>query len=257
MPTPTWTSMRIPFTAALPFFETGRFDVVRLLIMVFVMTLSLSVHEYAHARAAYRLGDDTAALAGRMTLNPLRHLDPIGALVFIFAGVGWAKPVPVNPARFTKAKSVKQGMLLTSLAGPVSNLILGTISWLLFCIFYTIFMATTPHIQLVTTVWMLFYTLYATNVLLAVFNLLPVPPLDGSRIFSAALKDETYYKLMRYERYIGIAFLLFVFLFSGAFSRFLGWILTPFNYIIQYPITWLFQRLQIALGLPPMPMLIG
>ncbi|NLA71615.1 MAG: site-2 protease family protein [Clostridiaceae bacterium] len=243
--------------AALPVIGIGQFDFVDLLIMLFVMTLSLSFHEFAHAWTAYRLGDDTAALAGRMTLNPLRHLDPIGSLVFLFVGVGWAKPVPVNPSRFTKAKSIKQGMLLTSIAGPIANILLGTISWILFCVIYTIMLATSIGPNVALMLIRLFVTLYSVNMLLAVFNLLPIPPLDGSRVLGAVLPDQLYFKIMQYERYIGIIFLMVVFLAGGALSRLLGFILTPFNYAIQYPITWVFQQLQAALGLPPMPMIIG
>ncbi|HZK28838.1 MAG TPA: site-2 protease family protein [Clostridia bacterium] len=243
--------------AAVPMLNFGRFDIVNLLILLFVMALSLSFHEFAHARAAYRLGDDTAALAGRMTLNPLRHLDPIGSIVFLLVGVGWAKPVPINPSRFTKAKSIKHGMFVTAIAGPLANILLGTVSWILFCVLYTILLATSVGANITTTLIQLFSTLYGLNMLLAVFNLLPVPPLDGSRVFGAILPDRWYYKFMQYERYIGLVFLLVVFFARGALISLLGFILTPFNYAIQYPITWIFQQLQSALGLAQMPMFIG
>ena len=245
------------FVSALPILNFARLDVVDLLIMLFVMTLSLSFHEFAHAWMAHRLGDDTAALAGRLTLNPLRHLDPIGSLTFLFFGIGWAKPVPVNPARFTKAKNLKRGMFLTSIAGPMANILLGTVAWILFCVVYTVYLATSAGAQMTITLVTLFSTLYSLNMLLAVFNLLPVPPLDGYRVFGVALPDRWYYSLMQYERYIGMLFLFAVIFFGGFLSRLLGFILTPFNYIIQYPITWLFQQLQGALGIPVMPMLIG
>lgn len=248
-----------PVQAALPILNFARLDFVDLLIMLFVMTLSLSLHEFSHAWMANRLGDDTAALAGRLTLNPLKHLDPIGSLAFLFVGIGWAKPVPVNPGRFTKAKSIKRGMFLTSIAGPLSNIFLGTLAWILFCLVYTVILATGGggNQSLTLTLFTLFYTLFSLNMLLAIFNLLPVPPLDGYKVFGVALPDRWYYSVMQYERYIGMVFLFVVIFFGSYLSRFLSLILTPFNYAIQYPITWLFQQLQAALGLVPMPMLIG
>jgi len=244
------------YVMALPFLNLGQIDVVEILILVFVLALSLSFHEFAHAFAALRMGDDTAALAGRLTLNPLRHLDPVGSLVFLFARIGWAKPVPVNPSRFTKAKSIKRGIFWVSIAGPLSNILLGTISWILFCALFTIIMATGLESPVVEVVIRLFLTLYQANMLLAVFNLLPVPPLDGFKVFGVALPDRWYYSLMQYEHLIGIGFLIIVLFLRGALSTLLGWILVPFNYAIQYPITWLFQQLQSALGLPVMPMFL-
>lgn len=252
-------SILVPVKAvmAMPILSFARLDIVDLLIMLFVMTLSLSLHEFAHAWTAYKMGDDTAALAGRMTLNPLRHLDPIGSLTFLFVGIGWAKPVPINPARFTKAKSIKRGIFLTSIAGPLSNILLGTVAWILFCTVYTVILATGGVGQMTVTLITLFTTLYSLNMLLAVFNLLPVPPLDGYKVFGVALPDRWYYTIMQYERYMGMAFLIMVIFFGGLLSRILGFVLTPFNYMIQYPITWIFQQIQTAAGLPPMPMFIG
>lgn len=247
----------IPVVAALPILNLARLDLVNLLIMLFVMTLSLSFHEFSHAWMANRLGDDTAALMGRLTLNPLRHLDPIGSITFLLVGIGWAKPVPVNPSRFTKTKSIKRGMFLTSLAGPMSNILLGTIAWILFCVVYTVILLTNRNGSMTDALVNLFYTLYSLNMLLAVFNLLPVPPLDGYRVFGVALPDRWYYSLMEYERYIGMAFLFIVIFARGLLWQVLNYVLVPFNYLVQYPVTWLFQQLQGALGLPQMPMFIG
>ncbi len=243
-------------TAALPILNFGNIDIVEILILVFVLALSLSLHEYAHAYAALKMGDDTAAMAGRLTLNPLRHLDPVGSLVFLIARIGWAKPVPINPSRFTKAKSIKSGIFWVSLAGPLSNLLLSALSWFLFCVLFTIMMAFSTTGPIVEVIMRLFLTLYQANILLAVFNLLPVPPLDGFKVFGVVLPDKWYGKLLQYERFIGIAFLLIVFFFRQLLSTVLGWVLVPFNYVIQYPITWLFQQLQTALGLPVMPMFL-
>ncbi|HHX20045.1 MAG TPA: site-2 protease family protein [Clostridiaceae bacterium] len=243
-------------TLALPLLNFGDIDIVEILILIFVLALSLSLHEFAHAYAALKMGDDTAAMAGRLTLNPLKHLDPIGSLVFLIARIGWAKPVPINPSRFTKAKSIKSGIFWVSLAGPLSNLLLGTLSWFLFCVLFTIMMALMTSGPILEVIMRLFLTLFQANMLLAVFNLLPVPPLDGFKVFGVVLPDRWYGKLLQYERYIGLAFLFIVFFFRGALSTVLGWVLVPFKYAIQYPITWLFQQLQAALGLPVMPMFL-
>jgi Zn-dependent protease len=247
----------IPVATALPILNFARLDLVQLLIMVFVMTLSLSLHEYAHAWMANRLGDDTAALAGRLTLNPLRHLDPIGSVIFLLAGIGWAKPVPINPGRFSKAKSIKRGIFLTSIAGPLSNILLGAVAWILFCVVYTVILLTSRNGTMTDTLVTLFYTLYSLNMVLAVFNLLPIPPLDGYKVFGVALPDRWYYRVMQYERYIGMIFLMLVLFGRGFLWQILSYVLVPFNYLIQYPITWLFQQLQGLLGLAQMPMFIG
>lgn len=109
---------------------------------------------------------------------------------------------------------------------------------------------------IIEVVMRLFLTLFQANMLLAVFNLLPVPPLDGFKVFGVVLPDKWYSTLLQYERFIGIAFLFVVIVFRGVLPTVLGWILVPFNYAIQYPITWLFQQLQGALGLPVMPMFL-
>ncbi len=218
-----------------------------------VLTLSLSVHEASHAYAAFRMGDDTAALSGRLTLNPLRHLDPIGSLMFLFVGIGWAKPVPINPSRFSEAKTIRHGIVYTSLWGPLSNIILGAIAWFLYCAVYTAAVGFGwVSSSVILVLLQLFNTLYIANMWLAVFNLLPIPPLDGYKIFGALLPPKLYYRILQKERIIGLVFILIVIFFRGALFRVLNFILVPFDFIIRTPIAWLFQQLQVALGLPPM-----
>lgn len=222
-----------------------------ILILVLVLTISLSFHEFSHGYVAYRLGDDTAYLAGRLTMNPLAHLDPIGSLVFILAGIGWAKPVPINPARFSHARSMKQGIMLTSLAGPAANFILSVLSILLYYITATILLLTklsTTNV-IYTLLTQLFVQLYRTNMVLMVFNLLPIPPLDGYKIFGSLLPNQLYYKIMGYERYLGIAFLLLIMLGGSLLSSVLSVIMIPFNAIIQQPLSWLFTALWRLLGI--------
>lgn len=145
-----------------------------------VLVLSLTVHEFAHAWQANRLGDDTARLAGRMTLDPFAHLDPLGSVALPLLGVpfGWAKPVPVEPRRFDGSVSMRVGMLYAALAGPLSNLLLAAGAAVLRRVFEG---------ALGGAGWHLLTTLIHVNLALAVFNLLPIPPLDGSRIVDGLL----------------------------------------------------------------------
>jgi len=157
------------------------FDLQRGLMMLIPLVLSLTVHEYAHAWTAWRLGDDTASRAGRLTLNPIAHIDPIGTFLLPLLGVpfGWARPVPVNPARFRSSVRMTTGMALTAAAGPASNLLLAvviTAGYALAVRFAPELMARSGGVRLLLEV------MIYLNVNLALFNLLPVPPLDGSRI---------------------------------------------------------------------------
>ena len=172
--------------------------IINLCVRVFIIFCVLPIHEFAHGFVAYKLGDDTARLKGRLTLNPLAHVDPFGALMVLLVGFGYAKPVPVNIGRFKRGKR-KQYMALTAFAGPVSNIIMATIFTFLECLVYYKFLFVNENMQYV----MMFLSIAAQiNISLAVFNLLPIPPLDGSRILNAFLPDRIYFKIMQYERYI-------------------------------------------------------
>jgi len=141
--------------------------------------LSLSVHEWAHAYAAFRLGDDTAALEGRMTLNPFVHVDPFGTFLFPLVGIpfGWARPVPINPTRFRRDVTMGTGVMLSAAAGPASNLVLALV-----CAIVTGLLSRAHLLDRHAGARQLLFILLQTNVLLFLFNLLPIPPLDGSRI---------------------------------------------------------------------------
>ena len=172
--------------------------------------LCITLHELSHGAVAYLLGDNTAKRAGRLTLNPLKHLDPMGLLMMLVFHVGWAKPVPVNMANF---KNPKRGMAVTALAGPASNLLITVVFLFLYgaAYFFLGFDGVGGYL-----LEMLELTAYI-SLGLAVFNLLPVPPLDGSKVLFALMSDESYYKLMRYERYGSL--LMLVLVASGALGR--------------------------------------
>jgi Zn-dependent protease len=164
----------------------------RLLLFIPVLLLSLTVHEFAHAWSARRLGDDTAERLGRLTLNPLAHADPIGTFILPLLNVpfGWAKPVPVDPSRFRSGVDRGKGMMITSLAGPFANLVLGVTSALLLGIVarYSPELGAGADPRSAGHIAASFLlSMIQMNVVLAVFNLLPVPPLDGSRIVDAFL----------------------------------------------------------------------
>ena len=190
------------------------FDLERLIYVIPAIIIALVFHEYAHARIAYAFGDPTAKSAGRMTLNPLKHLDPIGTLLLIFAGFGWAKPVPVNPFYFQGNRKGK--MLLVSLGGPLMNLAEAVVGALCFALIFNF----APYNGVSDYFLHFFLYFLQINVVLAVFNILPIPPLDGSKILFSLMPDDKYMLLMRYERY-GMILLLFI-IYTGISGSYLS-----------------------------------
>ncbi len=189
--------------------------IIQLLLTLPIIILSLTVHECAHGYIAKKLGDPTAENLGRLTLNPLKHLDPFGVLFMLLFGFGWARPVPVNARNFKKPR---RDMALTAVAGPVSNLLLATIFAILYETAYTVVKKTAEAGGGTGTLGMtvmLFFSLgLQLNVFLAVYNMLPVPPFDGSRFFYVFLPVKWYFKVMKYERYIMLG-LMAVILFES------------------------------------------
>lgn len=191
-----------------------------LLIVLFVC---FPVHECAHATVAKWLGDDTAERQGRVTLNPFAHLDILGTIGLILFGIGWAKPVPVQPYRCRKVKSQKAAMALTAAAGPISNILIS----LIFMIIWKILIVTEAIVSIPYLPY-IFTMVITTNLYLAIFNLLPIPPFDGSRIFLAFLPQKYYFSIMKYEQIImlvilgllwtGILDIPFMFLSNGLYS---------------------------------------
>ncbi len=191
--------------------------ITQLIILAPPLLFALTFHEFAHGFVAYRLGDPTARDAGRLTLNPLKHLDPLGTIAFFFIKFGWAKPVPVNPSYF---KNPKKDMLWVALAGPATNLLVAIASailtkgvWMLANILPYSAMAEAILVplneMLIASVWI--------NLVLCIFNFLPIPPLDGSRILMGLLPDNLALSYMRVERFGFI--IILVLAFSGLLSK--------------------------------------
>ncbi|MBR5321966.1 MAG: site-2 protease family protein [Clostridia bacterium] len=192
---------------------SGDFDPIMLLLRIPIVLLSLSLHECAHGYAAYKMGDPTAKIFGRITLNPLKHLDVIGTLCMFLFGFGWAKPVPVNARKFNNPK---KGMAITAAAGPISNVLLAFAGLIIYNVIYESYVFFSGS-QFAANLWYVlltfFISLHYMNLSLAIFNLLPIPPLDGSRLAFVFLSDEAYFKFMKYEQIIQI--IIMVALFTG------------------------------------------
>lgn len=178
-----------------------KFDFLELLITIPAVLLALTFHEAAHGFVAYKLGDTTARDCGRLTLNPFRHIDLLGLLCMVLLRFGWAKPVPVDPRRF---RHPRRDMALVAIAGPLTNVLLS-----FFCIlFYYLLALHFPFSEFANALGSFFVITAVLSAGFAIFNLIPLPPLDGSRIIGMLLPPKWAYYLMRYERYIQLALIL-------------------------------------------------
>ena len=205
------------------------FDVIlALLFMLPPMMLALSLHEAAHGYVAWKCGDNTAYNLGRLTLNPAKHLDPVGFICLLVFGYGWANPVPINTRNF---RNPKRGMALSAAAGPLSNLVLGSLCALLAGVlggYFSFILASSSVSEYWATVMSLLFAALrysaVINFIYMVFNMIPVPPFDGSRVMLAFLPANTYFKIMRYERQIMFGVLIALLVLSNlGFSPF-SWI---------------------------------
>jgi len=178
------------------------------LLSALAVLIILAIHEYAHAYAAYKLGDETARNFGRLTLNPIKHLDPIGTICMIFLHVGWAKPVPINTRNF---KNPRKDFAITAIAGPISNLALAFISALLYLSVFALvrdvrFETANFGYHLANNTLLFLMVFHSINIGFAIFNLLPIPPLDGSRLLGIVLPPKAYHFILQHEQkfYYGV-----------------------------------------------------
>ncbi|MCS7060370.1 MAG: site-2 protease family protein [Anaerolineae bacterium] len=206
--------------------------IAALLVALILLLICFPIHELAHAAVAYRLGDDTAQKLGRITLNPLAHLDPIGSVVFLLFGFGWAKPVPVNVYRLNGNTKVSHG--LVALAGPLSNLALAAVFGLAFRALNATVLPALPF-EVGRLAEAAAYLAIILNVYLALFNLIPVPPLDGSRVLAALLPDSAGPILEQLERY-GIFILIVLFAFAPQLVE--PVLIQPANRIASFLLGW-------------------
>lgn len=199
--------------------------VIVILSRAFVVFCCLPFHELAHGWAAYKLGDDTAKRQGRLTFNPIAHLNPIGTIMIFLFGIGYAQPVEIN---MRKLKNPKRDMALTALAGPGANIVLAFIFTFIAYLLKTVLPLSNVSLYVV----MFFFFAADINVTLAVFNLLPIPPLDGSKVLAAVLPYKQYIKYMQYERYIMIG--LIVLLFTGFLDKAIIFLSDKLMFVISF-----------------------
>lgn len=182
--------------------------IIGLLISLVAFFLSISCHEFAHGYVAYKMGDPTAKLNGRLTLNPIKHFDLFSILFFVVFRFGWAKGVPVDSRYF---KNQKHGMVYSALAGPVTNVLLAFIFTVILNLLYKMSFTSELIFNIFKYIAMFCQYMISVNAMLAIFNLIPIPPLDGSKIFFAVLPENLYFKVLSYDRYMMIISLVLVY----------------------------------------------
>ncbi len=212
---------------------------------ILVILLILPLHEFAHAFVAKKCGDYTAESSGRITLNPFAHIDPIGALLLLLTGFGWAKPVPINP---NAMRNPRKGIILTSLAGPLSNLIVAFIAMMLLRILYCIPISldNTMLYNTLSSISTILYYFISVNIGLAVFNLIPVPPLDGSNVLMQFLPTRAVIWIQRNQMIISIIFLVLV--CSNAFSIPLSWLSSKIYLLFYNATDWIALIMEAIIG---------
>lgn len=196
-------------------------NITQLILSAMAALVALTIHEYAHGYVAYRLGDGTAKAMGRLSLNPIKHIDPVGALFMILFHFGWAKPVPINPGNFDNPR---KGFALSALAGPAINIIVGFFTGFVYLLCYSSFKETgntfLNNLEINILLFLLYF--FSINIGLGIFNLIPIPPFDGSRILNVVLPERTYFKVMRYERQIYWGVIAWLFLGQYVYMAFMS-----------------------------------
>jgi Zn-dependent protease len=208
----------------------------KILTHIIVLLIAFPIHECAHALIANKLGDPTAKNLKRITLNPFAHIDIVGTILMLFTGFGWAKSVPINPMNF---KRPRIGLALSALAGPISNLLVAYISIIL-C---KITAYAVPYNSVSQLIYLILHYSVLININLAIFNFLPIPPLDGSKIIGLFMSDESYFKFLRFGQMI--SFLLIFLIFFGALDKPLDFLNSAIFKAIDYGtiyIDWIFRR---------------
>lgn len=200
-------------------------------VKLIIIFLVIPIHEFAHAWAADKMGDNTPKYQGRLTLNPLAHVDPLGAICIFFTGFGWGRPVQVNALNF---RHYRKGMSLCAAAGPISNLIVGLGGMILYKLSYAMFLVNPSEALLWVSVIFQYFTLI--NVGLAVFNLIPVPPLDGSKILAYFTPPKFDKFMQENQLYISIAFMVLI--ITGALDAPLGWLQSGMFWIMDKLTFW-------------------
>ena len=221
-------------------------DLLQYITRICIIFLILPLHEFAHAWTAHKLGDDTASYQGRLTLNPLAHVDPIGALLLLLTGFGWAKPVPIDPTRFNRKHSIRFGMAVTAAAGPISNLLAAAVGMIVLR-FYTISSIYQQYLQDYISLeavsnapeiaYNFIYYFVIINIGLAVFNLIPVPPLDGSKIIGYVTPVSVDRWFARNQQIVRIVFLVLV--FTGLLGYPLSWLSTQVYRFLYWATNWI------------------
>ena len=187
------------------------------IILLPIRLVAIIGHELGHAWVSTKLGDPTPRNTGRLTINPLAHLDFYGTLLMLFTGFGWAKPVMINPMYY---KDRKKGTALVSIAGPLANLVMATVGMIIYALLVVLHAKMGLSKSVFGALSNIAYVFIYTNLCFMVFNLIPIPPLDGSKVLGMFLPDRTYYKMLEYEQFSMI--LIMVLSLSGAFSRIIG-----------------------------------